>query len=72
MPKPVFRHRQMYVAISRVISKKGLKILILNEDAKETNKTINIVYKEIFSNLGSILFFMIYLSINSFINAFAF
>ena len=72
MPKPIFTHGQMYVALSRLTSKKGLKILILNEDGEETNQTINTVYKEIFSNLGSILFFMIYLSINSFINAFAF
>ena len=48
----------MYVALSRVTSKKGLKMLILNEDTEETNLTKNIVYKEIFTNLGSILFFI--------------
>ena len=59
LPKPVFTHGQMYVALSRVTSKKGLKMLILNEDTEETNLTKNIVYKEIFTNLGSISFFYI-------------
>ena len=64
----------MYIALSSVTSKKGLKILILNEDVEETNQTLNIVYKEIFNNLGSVLILVciIYLSMNSFINSFAF
>jgi len=50
-PRPVFTHGQLYVAISRVTSKKGLKILILDKDGKVTNTTTNVVYKEIFENL---------------------
>ena len=60
------------IYLSRVTSKKGLKILILNEDGKETNQTLNIVDKEIFNNLGSILVCIIYLSMNSFISSFSF
>jgi len=51
LPHPVFTHGQLYIAISRVTTKKGLKILILNEDGKVSNTTTNVVYKEIFENL---------------------
>ena len=45
LPRPAFTHGQLYVAISRVTSKEGLKILILDEDGKITTTTTNMVYK---------------------------
>ena len=45
LPRPVFTHGQLYVAIFRVKTKRGLKILILDEDGNVTNKTKNVVYK---------------------------
>ena len=51
LPKPIFSHGQLYVTFSRVTNKKGLKVLALDEEEKPIDKTINVVYKEIFRNL---------------------
>ncbi|XP_058741690.1 uncharacterized protein LOC131614079 [Vicia villosa] len=51
LPTPVFSHGQLYVAISRVTNKKGLNILIHDNDNVPQSTTTNVVYKEVFQSL---------------------
>jgi ATP-dependent exoDNAse (exonuclease V) alpha subunit len=48
LPKQVLCHSQLYVALSRVTSRNGLKILTSGEESSEGKTSKNIIYKENF------------------------
>ncbi|XP_057746772.1 uncharacterized protein LOC130966034 [Arachis stenosperma] len=51
LPKPVFTHDQLFMALSRVKSKRGLKTLLMNHIKMSANSTINVVYRKVFEKI---------------------
>ncbi|CAA0385757.1 putative DNA helicase [Arabidopsis thaliana] len=52
LPRQVFSHgRQMFVAISKVKSRAGLKVLITDKDGNPQEEAKNVVFKELFQNI---------------------
>ena len=52
LPKQVFAHGQLYVAASRVTTRKCLHILNANEEMIDESLAKNIVYEEAFSGIS--------------------
>jgi ATP-dependent DNA helicase PIF1 len=51
---PVFSHGQLYIALSRVTSPKGLRVLIGNSPPSFDEYTPNVVYDEVFSQITGV------------------
>nr|DAD25034.1 TPA_asm: hypothetical protein HUJ06_026498 [Nelumbo nucifera] len=52
LENPVFSHDQLYVVVSRVSFRSGLKILLIKKNERPTGFTRNVVDKEVFSELN--------------------
>lgn len=50
---PVFAHGQLYVALSRATSVDGIKVFIANPENEYHQFTQNIIYTEIFKDIGT-------------------
>ncbi|GJV58060.1 hypothetical protein Tco_1459065 [Tanacetum coccineum] len=51
LPRPVFTHGQLYATLSRVKSKRGLKVVVCDEEDNVLKTTTNVVYKEVLHGL---------------------
>jgi len=51
LPSHGFSHGHLYIAISRVTSRDGLKILTTDENVQDANVTSNVVYPKVFRNV---------------------
>ena len=51
LPRPVFTHGQLYVAVSWVSSRSGLKVLITDDNGEPSTSTVNVVYQEVFQKI---------------------